>query len=459
MRTSSALRSLTARLVLAMTLVAAVATGTTGVLVTPLLRGTVEDSVRSPLARQADLLARFPARPLRAPRVDRRLAAQDLAFGAVSTDGVRSGAAIALTDDEVASLLSGTSVSASGNLDGQPVVLEGRPSRQGGGVVLAAPVAAVDAAVGDLRRRILLALLLGLGLALVAAVLVSGRIGRPLARSAEAARRMAAGERGLALPEAGTREVEDLVQALGSLDRALSTSESRQRQFLLSVSHELRTPLTAVRGLAEGLADGTIPAEEARSVGQTLSAESQRLEHYVADLLALARLEADDFAFDLGPVDLAALLAEAGAAWTERARRHELDLRVSQADPGPRWVETDGSRLRQALDALIDNAVRVCPEGSVIVLARSTEGDVEVLEVRDSGPGLTEDDARHAFEPGFLHDRYAGVRPGGQGLGLALMHRLVTRLGGTVEVGPAPEGGTAFRIRVPRRARPVTPAG
>jgi signal transduction histidine kinase len=73
-----------------------------------------------------------------------------------------------------------------------------------------------------------------------------------------------------------------------------------------------------------------------------------------------------------------------------------------------------------------------------------------VLEVRDGGPGFAAGDFAVAFERGVLHSRYSGRRPGGSGIGLALIHGLVTRMGGTVEVGPAPEGGARFVIRLAR---------
>ncbi len=440
--------TLTSRLVLAMALVALVATAATALLTVSLLRGALEDAARAPLGRQADLLARLPNIDLLLQRVERRVGVRDLSLGAVTPDGVRRGAATALSQQETAALLAGHDVSGTGELDGAPVVVEGRPTARGGAIVLTASVASVDAAQTTLRRRVLLALALGLVLAVGAAAVVGSRLARPLGRTAEAARRMASGERGVALPQAGAREVADVVDALASLDRALATSESRQREFLLSVSHELRTPLTAIRGLAEGLADGTVAPDEARSVGRTLSTESQRLEHYVSDLLALARLEADDFTLRSEPVDAAALVRQAGAAWTDRAAAAGIALRLEA--PDRLGLETDGARVRQALDALADNAVRVCPPGSIVVFRVTEEDGAVALEVRDSGPGLTPDDLARAFEPGLLHDRYAGTRAGGQGLGLALVHRLVTRLGGTIEATAAPEGGARFTIRLPR---------
>ncbi len=440
--------SLTARLVLAMTLVAAVATGATGLLSAPLLHGATEDAARAPLARQAELLAQLPNTEMLVRRVERRTDVADLTLGIVTPAGRSRGAGRSLSPGQVSTLLAGDPVSVTSSLDGRPVLVEARPTTRGGAVVLAASADSVDAAATALRRRILMALGLGLLLALVTAVAVGTRLARPLARTADVARRMASGDRGLTLPEAGTREVADVVHALGSLDQALTASESRQREFLLSVSHELRTPLTAVRGLAEGLADGTIDPRESPVVGQTIVTESRRLESYIADLLALARLEADDFTLSHTRMDLGALVREAGVVWSERGRRARIEVRLEVPDV-PLWLDSDPARLRQVLDALADNAVRVCAPGSVVVLAAAGSGGTRSLEVRDSGPGLTQDDLEHAFEPGVLHHRYAGRRAGGQGLGLALVDRLVGRLGGTVEAGPALEGGVAFVVRLP----------
>jgi two-component system OmpR family sensor kinase len=192
--------------------------------------------------------------------------------------------------------------------------------------------------------------------------------------------------------------------------------------------------------------------------------ESQRLEGYIADLLSLARLEADDFTLEHTPMDLNALVREAGVVWSERGRRAGIGVRLEVPDV-PLWLESDPARLRQVLDALADNAVRVCPPGSVLVLGTGEEPGAVTMAVRDSGPGLTEDDLAHAFEPGLLHDRYAATRAGGHGLGLALVARLVARLGGSVGATPAAEGGVAFVVRVPRgtppdeRAATVRPAG
>jgi two-component system sensor histidine kinase BaeS len=110
---------------------------------------------------------------------------------------------------------------------------------------------------------------------------------------------------------------------------------------------------------------------------------------------------------------------------------------------------TDGARLRQVLDVLLDNAVRVCAAGDRVVVSVGHRDDGARLEVRDSGPGLTPDEAAVAFQPGALHSLHHD-RAGGAGLGLAIAHRLVTRLGGRIEAGAAPEGGAAFVVLLPK---------
>lgn len=439
--------SLTPRLILAMVVVATVAFLFAALLTAPLVRSAAQGSARATLARQADLLAGLPRAARLTERLDARVDVRGLYLGVITPRGKVTGAASALDPGQQARLVGGQTVSGTGVLDGQRVLIEARPGANGGAVVLATSAQEVDQAVAQQRQRLLLALALGLLVALAAGVVLAGYLGRPLARLAATARRMGAGERGAALPENGTREVAEVAEALHQLDVALQSSEQRQRRFLLSVSHELRTPLTAIRGYAESLVDGATAAHEMAAVGETMVRESQRLERYVEDLLALARLDADDFGLRSGPVDLAELVDQAGAAWTERCARAGLRMAVERP-PGPLVLDSDAVRIRQVLDALTDNAVRVCPAGASVVLAASATPAGVRLEVRDSGPGLTEADAAVAFEPSALHDRYAGRRPVGQGLGLAIVQRLVTRLGGSVRLERAAEGGAAFVVEL-----------
>ncbi|HEY0812760.1 MAG TPA: ATP-binding protein, partial [Pseudonocardia sp.] len=110
----------------------------------------------------------------------------------------------------------------------------------------------------------------------------------------------------------------------------------------------------------------------------------------------------------------------------------------------------DPRRMRQVIDGLAENALRITPSGAPLTFAVFPAG---VIQVRDGGPGLAPEDYAIVFDRGALHDRYRGHRPVGTGgVGLALVHGLVTRMGGTIKAERAPEGGACFTVELPSEA-------
>jgi two-component system, OmpR family, sensor kinase len=353
-----------------------------------------------------------------------------------------------LTAEQVQRLANGDSLSLQLPREEGSVLVEARPT-PAGGIVLAQRRGDAVALGGQALRQLTVSLVVTGLVAVILALLVAWRLSRPLRRTAEAATALAQGARDVAIPEEGPREVADVAASVNRLAGALSHSEARQREFLLSVSHDLRTPLTAITGYAESLADGVVPPDRLPAVGTVIGAEAKRLERLVADLLDLARLDATEMRMDSAPVELHRVVDGAAEIWRHRCSSAGVDFRVEEGEPSV-VVWGDAQRLRQALDGLLENALRVTPQGSPIVVATRTEPDaVAVLEVRDGGPGLSDDDIPVAFERSALYEKYRGVRQVGTGLGLAIVHRIVDRLGGTVEAGHAREGGARFTIRLP----------
>ncbi|MGV9566751.1 sensor histidine kinase [Streptomyces sp. NPDC003480] len=451
--------ALAGSVVLLTTAVAALAVLVTALFAWRTIRTTAESQERDQLSRQAEVMARTPA--LASLMLDRQqliAGSNGTELALVATTGAVQGrAAPVVGAARRTALLAGRDVSGTGFLDGREVLVEGVPTRTGGGLVLTRPMSSVDDAADRMRGALVLPLGLGLSGAALAGALLARRLARPLVSAARTAHRLSEGERGLQVPAEGPAEVAELATALNSLDAALARSEQRQRDFLMSVSHEIRTPLTTVRGYAEALADEVISGDEAPEAGRILRGEIERLERFVGDLLALARLEADDFRLDTGEVDLDALVAQAATVWSARCTGHGVAFRAER--PGhPVRVTTDGFRVRQLLDGLLENALRVTPAGRPLVLALCPHGAGARVEVRDGGPGLTDEDVAVAFERGALTARYRGVRAVGSGLGLALAHRLATLLGGTISArGRGPEGGACFTVELP--AHPATARG
>ncbi len=431
-----------------------------------LLRKSASDEGKRVLANDADLIAtatdNTAATRAGRPRVPAAVAIaldrqQHIQIVVVDPDGTITGAAgrplstRPLGAKQVARLNSGSPVHATRTVDGATVYVEGRPLTSGGAVVLFQKVSNARSSEAPIWRRLVVALAIGLAVAAIAGVLLAGRLARPLKRAAAAAHRLSTGARDVRLLPEGPAEVADVAEALNGLATALSTSEGRERDFLLSVSHELRTPLTAVKGYAEALADGVVPPDAVAPTGQVMLAESARLERLVSDLLDLARLRAQDFRVDVAEIDLTELVREAGLVWEARCAREKVPFSVD-TPAHPVVVRSDPTRVRQMLDGLAENALRVTPSGRPIVFAVvGRETDV-ALQVRDGGPGLTDDDCRVAFDRSVLYDRYRGVRKVGTGVGLALVAGLAARLGGFAHAGRSPEGGACFTILLPRAA-------
>jgi len=287
--------------------------------------------------------------------------------------------------------------------------------------------------LGDL----LLAALAGVGLAALLAFLVARSIARPIGRIARATQPLAAGEAHEPLPTEGATEVRELAEAFNRMAADLDASRETERAFLLSVSHELKTPLTAIRGWAEGLAEGAFEPEDA---AHTILLESARLERLIRDLLDLARMNRSEFSISGEPVDLAEAAREAVARHEASARSYGVEL---GADVAESWVVADADRLLQVISNLVENALRETPSGgSVVVSVHDAK-----LVVADTGPGIPPEDLPHAFERFYLYDKFGKDRPVGSGLGLAIVAQLVRAMGGRVSV-TSDAGGTRFEVEL-----------
>lgn len=309
----------------------------------------------------------------------------------------------------------------------------------GGRVVL---VRSPKLAATDWAPYLISVLLAGLGGALVAALasfFLARRLAGPLRALALASGRLARGEE-VEVPAEGPEEVAAVGRAFNATSSELARARDAQRTFLLSVSHELKTPLTAVQTYAEALGEGAIePSEAAATIGR----ESERLERLVGDLLDLGRLDRHAFEVRREPFDLCEA-AEAACAPLE-ARAAELQVELELSADCTAKAQGDRGRVIQVLTNLLENALRVTPAGGRVTVTI----DNSLAVVRDTGPGLTEDDLPRAFDRFYLHERYRSDSAVGSGLGLAIVRELVQAMGGEVTADSAPGGGTEFRVQLP----------
>jgi two-component system, OmpR family, sensor kinase len=283
------------------------------------------------------------------------------------------------------------------------------------------------------------ALLIGGPLALILAALAGYALASGALRPVETMRARAATisaadpDARLPLPEADD-EIRRLGQTLNEMLDRLADARRRERAFVADASHELRTPLTILRGELELATAGQPDREELRRVVRSATEETDRLVELAEQLLALARLDDELLPVDARLVELRDLLDTVAAAFAPRAA--ELDRTLVVVGSEGVVARADPTRLRQALDNLVDNALRY-GAGTVRLSARAENGRVE-LHVRDEGAG---------FPSGFLpraFDRFArgeGGRTPGAGLGLAIVAAIAASHGGSAHAENAPDGG------------------
>ncbi|MFI7429608.1 ATP-binding protein [Micromonospora sp. NPDC049836] len=259
-----------------------------------------------------------------------------------------------------------------------------------------------------------------------------------------------------AASEAAARTAEvsarDAAAAAQASEARARRSEERMRQFIADASHELRTPLTTIRGFAELYRQGAArQPEQTAGLLRRIEDEAARMGLLVEDLLLLARMDRER-PITLAPVELPVLATDAvqAARAVDPDRRIELDI---EPGAGSLVVLGDDARLRQVIGNLMTNALtHTSTEAAVTLRLRSEPGNLAVVEVADTGPGLTPEQAERVFERFYRVDAARTRRAGGPtstGLGLAIVAALVSAHHGTVEVVQTPGGGATFRVKLP----------
>jgi len=294
--------------------------------------------------------------------------------------------------------------------------------------------------------------------------LIDQPIGRPLVEVIRDHRLDALAERARSSGEDQTIEIELPVSSRSLQVRALPLShnqvallmvdmtrlrylETVRQQFVANLSHEIRTPLAGLDLAAQTLS-GQLPAEgDARLFIDRVIQESHRLQAILLNLTQLAALDAEGIEVERAPFGVRELVTELVERYQPRASAAGLALRAepSQADL---QVLGDRGKTDQALQNMVDNALKFTRSGEVVVTATAHQAQVEIA-VRDTGSGIPSRDLPRIFERFYKVDRARAGEPG-SGLGLSIARHLIELQGGTIVAESSPGTGTVVRVRLPR---------
>jgi signal transduction histidine kinase len=263
----------------------------------------------------------------------------------------------------------------------------------------------------------------------------------PLEGVMDAAGRVAEGDYSVRVAAAGPSDVRGVVAAFNTMTERLASNEEQRKHLLSDIAHELRTPLAVVQGTIEGMIDDVYPKD--RDHLAPLLDQTRVIARLLNDLQTVATAEVGMLALHRGMTDIGELLRESGASFALAAAHQGVTLRTDAAAGVE--LDIDPVRIRQVIDNLVTNAIRFTPEGGEIEIALFNEGGGAAITVRDSGRGMTAEEASRMFER-FVKSADSG----GSGLGLAIAKGLVEAHGGAISAESAPGEGTMVTIRLPR---------
>ncbi len=299
-----------------------------------------------------------------------------------------------------------------------------------------------QAFVLTISRTLWGAVALGLLLAVMLAVWLSGRLTKPLLRLTHASSQVGLGKPALTLPITSSDEIGQLTQAFNQMSADLETADRQRRQLTADIAHDLGTPLTVVSGYVQAMKDGRLPVTKERF--ETVYTELGLLQNLIEDLRLLSLAESKQLTLVQEKIYAKQLLEGVQQAFIERAKQAGLNL-VVHLESNPMLL-VDPERLRRVLGNLVSNAIRHTSHGGELRLIAKLEQGQPVLQVMDTGQGIAAEKLPYIFDRFYRADEHRNHEKGGSGLGLAIVKALVELHGGAVSAQSALNQGTTFQI-------------
>ena len=292
------------------------------------------------------------------------------------------------------------------------------------------------------------ALAISLAVAGVGAMAVTGfatwRILSPLQAVSRSTRKLAEGAYDQRIDPPAEPELAALANDVNALAATLQTTEQRRVRLISEVAHELRTPLSTIEGYLEGLLDGVFqPSEEIYAAS---GREVRRLKRLADDLSELSRAEEGTQPLALETVDLVSLANEVSGNLETQAQAKDIDLTVRAASQSIA-VYVDRDRITQVLTNIVGNALTYTDPGGRVTVTVHTQGQSAIVEVADTGRGLTPEQLSVVFERFYRADH---TGPGGSGIGLTIAQAITRRHGGDINASSSGPGkGSTFTLTLP----------
>ena len=271
----------------------------------------------------------------------------------------------------------------------------------------------------------------------------------PIETFAQTASRVANGDFTVSLtprhPEERADYLDVVFEDFNTMVRELASIETLKTDFFSNVSHEFRTPLAAIQNYAELLERRDLPEEKRLEYAAAVRQSAGRLSSLIGDLLKLNKLEKQEIRPAPVSYDLCAQLSECALAYEDQWENKQIEFDADLEDR--RMVSADESLMALVWNNLIGNAIKFTPAGGSVRLCERTEPGSAVVTVSDTGCGMDRETMAHIFDKFYQGDTSHSTQ--GNGLGLALVRRVLEISGGSISVDSTPGEGSVFIVRIP----------
>lgn len=280
--------------------------------------------------------------------------------------------------------------------------------------------------------------------------LVERNYERPLRAIGDAASKVADGDFSVFVPPMHTEDrydyVDSMIHDFNRMVEELGSMETFRADFFSNVSHEFKTPLAAIQNSAELLRNEQLSPERRQELVGSINASSRRLSTLITNILRLSRLEKQTVVPPVEPYDVCSRIVECALCfepvWEERKIEFEADFADEK-----RFLSFDAELLDLVWNNLLSNAFKYTEPGGTVTVSECSDRESITVRIRDSGCGMDGETQRHIFEKFYQGDTSHASE--GNGLGLALAHRVVQLAGGSISAESTVGVGTEFTVRLP----------
>lgn len=272
-------------------------------------------------------------------------------------------------------------------------------------------------------------------------------IGKPLRKISGAARRIAEGD--FSVQIASTRkdgrqnEIDVLIEDFNKMTRELASNEILKSDFIANVSHEIKAPLSIIQSYTKALKDGTVAPEQQEQYIDTILLSTKKLNSMITNILKLSKLENQQIFPTPETYQLGEQLRRCALSFMEQWQEKGIEFEIEVEDVA---IHYDASLLELVWNNLLSNAIKFTERGGMISLTSQIQGGVIFVTVKDTGCGFSPEAQARIFEKFYQGDPSHASE--GNGLGLALVKKVLEIVGGEITVDSTPGIGTTFTVKL-----------